>query len=40
MIASVRKMLSRSECRLLEDGLGLAALFAILISGLHLPGLF
>ena len=40
MIAPIKSMLSRSECRLLEDGVGIAALFLILFSGLHLPGLF
>ena len=39
MIDPIRTLLSRSETRLLEDGIGMAALFVLLLAGLHLPAL-
>lgn len=40
MIQTLRIALSRPESRLAEDGIGLAALFALLLAGLHLPAVF
>jgi hypothetical protein len=40
MIETLRNLLCRSETRLLEDGIGLAALFVLLLVGLHLPVVF
>lgn len=37
MISEVRAVLARSRKTMLEDALGVAALFALLVGGLHLP---
>ncbi|WP_269744973.1 hypothetical protein [Pseudorhodobacter aquimaris] len=40
MIAEIKAIATRSSSTLLEDSLGVAALFALLFAGLSLPSLF
>ncbi|WP_276612540.1 hypothetical protein [Pseudorhodobacter turbinis] len=37
MIAEIKAVALRSSATLLEDGLGVVALFALLVAGLSLP---
>lgn len=39
MIDSIKTVLDQRESRLIEDCVGLVALFVILVGGLHLPAL-
>lgn len=39
MIKEIRMVLARSQATLVEDGLGVLALFAVLVAALALPGL-
>ncbi|MDT8855399.1 hypothetical protein RNZ50_10325 [Paracoccaceae bacterium Fryx2] len=39
MIREIKTVLTRSRATLIEDALGVASLFSLLIAGLYLPAL-